>query len=405
MSRTFLSADALRGAGISVATASDSEYDTRRATFNGLIDRRPTLVAECSSSAHVAAVINHARESGLPGSVRGGGHSVAGHCIGDGAAVVDLRGMRHVRVDATNRLAIAGGGATWLEYDTATQKFGLASTGGTFTDTGIGGLTLGGGIGYLQGTLGFAVDSLAAVEMVTADGEIIRASERVNADLFWAIRGGGGNFGVVTSFEYRVHPVGELYGGVIAYPLADAAKMLRLARDLAAGAPDELVLQAVLSTSRETRDDVAAIIVCFQGSVSAGERAIAPLRDTLRPVLDALRPLSYNEMQATSAPFPFGLRHYWKGQFLSKFPTRWSTWPWRNSTVGRFRASARCCSSSLKVRRTECPHQPWRSTTEARISTSARSASGRTRPKTRLRSSGRAGSLPRSRPARLARRM
>ncbi|MEK6207446.1 MAG: FAD-binding oxidoreductase [Chloroflexota bacterium] len=320
MARTFLSADFLRRAGISVATPSDPEYDTRRATFNGLIDRRPTLVATCSSSADVAAVINHARESGLPVSVRGGGHSVAGHCIGDGAAVVDLSGMRQVRVDATNRLAIAGGGATWLEYDTATQKFGLASTGGTFTDTGIGGLTLGGGIGYLQGTLGFAVDSLVAVEMVTADGEIIRASDRENADLFWAIRGGGGNFGVVTSFEYRVHPVGELYGGVIAYPVADAAKMLRLARDLAAGAADELVLQAVLSTSRETRDEVAAIIVCFQGSVSAGERAIAPLRNTLQPVLDALRPLTYNEMQATSAPFPFGLRHYWKGQFLSEFP-------------------------------------------------------------------------------------
>ena len=245
---------------------------------------------------------------------------MAGHCIGDGAVVVDLRGMRQVRVDATNRSAIAAGGATWEDYDTATQKFGLASTGGTFTDTGIGGLTLGGGIGYLQGTLGFAVDSLVAVEMVTADGEITRASERENADLFWAIRGGGGNFGVVTSFEYRVHPVTQLYGGVIAYPLADAAKMLRLVRDLAAHAPDELVLQAVLSTSRETHDDVAAIIICFQGSVSAGKRAIAPLRDTLRPLLDAVRPLSYNEMQATSAPFPFGLRHYWKGQFLSEFP-------------------------------------------------------------------------------------
>jgi FAD/FMN-containing dehydrogenase len=318
VARTFLNADALRRAGISVATPSDPDYDTRRATFNGLIDRRPTHVATCSSSAEVAAVINHARESGLPVSVRGGGHSVAGHCIGDGAAVVDLRGMRQVRVDATNHLAIAGGGATWLEYDTATQKFGLASTGGTFGDTGIGGLTLGGGIGYLQGTLGFAVDSLVAVEMVTADGEIIRASERENADLFWAIRGGGGNFGVVTSFEYRVHPVRELYGGVIAYRVADAARMLRLARDLAAQAPDELVLQAVLGTNRELHEDVAAVIVCFQGSVSAGERAIAPLREGLGPVVDAVRPLSYNEMQATSAPFPFGLRHYWKGQFLAE---------------------------------------------------------------------------------------
>ena len=318
MSRTLVSVEGLRESGISVATPSDPDYDTRRATFNGLVDRRPTFVAACSSSADVAAVINHARESGLPVSVRGGGHSVAGHCIGDGAAVVDLRGMRQVRVDATRRLATAGGGATWEDYDTATQKFGLASTGGTFTDTGIGGLTLGGGIGYLQGTLGFAVDSLDAVEIVIADGEIIRASEGENADLFWAIRGGGGNFGVVTSFEYRVHPVRDLYGGVIAFPVAEAARMLRLARDLAADAPDELVLQAVLSTSRELHDDVAAVIVCFQGSVSAGERAIASLRDTLRPVVDAVGALSYNAMQATSAPLPFGLRHYWKGQFVSE---------------------------------------------------------------------------------------
>jgi FAD/FMN-containing dehydrogenase len=227
--------------------------------------------------------------------------------------------MRQVRVDATNRVAIAGGGATWLDYDTATQKFGLASTGGTFTDTGVGGLTLGGGIGYLQGTLGFAVDSLVAVEMVTADGEIVRASERENADLFWAVRGGGGNFGVVTSFEFRVHPVGDLYGGVIAYPAAEAARMLRVVRELAAAAPDELVLQALLGTSRQTHNEVAAVIVCFQGSASAGERAIAPLRSTLRPLLDVVRPLSYAEMQATSALMPFGWRHYWKGQFLSEF--------------------------------------------------------------------------------------
>jgi FAD/FMN-containing dehydrogenase len=320
MSQTVVAVDGLRAAGISVATPDDPDYDIRRATFNALIDRRPALVALCSSSADVAAVIRHARESGLPVSVRGGGHSVAGHCIGDGAAVIDLRGMREVRVEAGDRVAIAGGGATWLDYDTATQRYGLASTGGTFTDTGIGGLTLGGGIGYLEGTLGFAVDCLIAVEIVSADGEIVRASTEENADLFWAIRGGGGNFGVVTSFEYRVHPVGELYGGVIAYPVADAARMLRLVRDLAALAPDELVLQAVLSTSRETHDDVAAAIVCFQGSASAGERAIAPLRDTLRPLMDAVRPLSYTEMQATSALLPFGLRHYWKGQFLAELP-------------------------------------------------------------------------------------
>lgn len=315
-----MSVDRLRAQGIPIATPGDHEYDTWRATFNALIDRRPALVARCASSADVAAVIRHARESGLPVSVRGGGHSVAGHCIGDAAVVADLRGMRAVHVDAGKRVAIAGGGATWEEYDAATQAFGLASTGGTFIDTGIGGLTLGGGIGYLQGTLGFAVDSLMAVELVTADGEVVRASEAENADLFWALRGGGGNFGVVTTFEYRLHPVGDLYGGVLAYPTADAPRMLRLVRDLAAEAPDELVLMAVLATNRQTGQEVAAVTVCFQGSASAGARAIAPLRETLRPVIDAVRPLSYTEMQATSAPLPFGLRHYWKGQFLSAFP-------------------------------------------------------------------------------------
>jgi FAD/FMN-containing dehydrogenase len=320
MSQTLVGVAGLRAAGISVSTPGDPDYDTRRATFNALIDRRPALVALCSSSTDVAAVIHHARGRGLPVSVRGGGHSVAGHCIGDGAAVVDLRGMHDVRVDAADRRAIAGGGATWLDYDIATQRFGLASTGGTFTDTGIGGLTLGGGIGYLQGTLGFAVDCLVAVELVAADGTIVRASTEENPDLFWAVRGGGGNFGVVTSFEYRVHPVAELYGGVIAYPVADAARMLRLARDLAAEAPDELVLQAVLTTSRELQAEVAAVVACFQGSASAGERAVAPFRDTLRPLVDAVRPLSYTEMQATSALMPFGLRHYWKGQFLAEFP-------------------------------------------------------------------------------------
>jgi FAD/FMN-containing dehydrogenase len=320
MARTAVGVDGLRVAGILVATPSDADYDTRRATFNALIDRHPALVARCSSATDVMHVILHARHSGLPVSVRGGGHSVAGHCIGDGAAVVDLRGMRQVRVDATNRLAVAGGGATWEEYDGATQQFGLASTGGTFTDTGIAGLTLGGGIGYLQGTLGLAIDNLVAADMVTAAGEIVRVSAQENADLFWAIRGGGGNFGVVTSFEYRVHPVTELYGGVIAYPVTEAARVLRLVRDLAAKAPDELVLMAGLTTSSAIGADVAAVTVCFRGPVSAGERAIAPLRETLRPLIDAVRPLSYTEMQATSAVLPFGLRHYWKGQFLSELP-------------------------------------------------------------------------------------
>jgi FAD/FMN-containing dehydrogenase len=299
-----------------IVAPSDLDYDSKRSTFNGMVDKRPLEIHICTTVDDVLAAIRHARVLGAPVSIRGGGHSVAGHGIGDGAIVVDLSGMRRVVVDADRRRAVAQGGANWKDYDDATLRFGLASTGGTFVDTGIAGLTLGGGIGYLMGTQGLTVDTLVGVRLVTAEGEVLRADENENADLFWAVRGAGTNFGVVVEFEYALERVGELYGGTITYPMTAAAEVLRVTRDLAAAAPDELTLQFV--AGRRTAD--AAVLALFQGPADKGERLLRPLREAAPIQSDALRSLSYADMQATNALLPFGLRHYWKGHFLSSLP-------------------------------------------------------------------------------------
>ena len=297
-------------------TGDHPEYDARRATFNGTIDRRPVEIHVCQDLADVVAAVRRARRMQLPVSIRGGGHSVAGHCVGEGALAIDLSGMRRIEVDPEACTAAAGGGATWLDYDRATQDFGLASTGGTFTDTGIGGLTLGGGIGFLMGTQGLTVDTLIGVQLVTADGDVVHASTDENADLFWALRGAGANFGVVTRFEYAVRPVPELYGGMITYPMSSAADVLGACRDLIEGAPDELNLQFVAGG----RAGDSVVLVCFQGSAAEGERLVRPLRAAAPIVNDEIRSLTYAEMQATNGLVPFGLRHYWKGQFMAAFP-------------------------------------------------------------------------------------
>lgn len=299
-----------------VVTASDAEYDSLRGTFNGMIDRRPLEIHVCAGVDDVVAAVRRARDLDVPISVRGGGHGVAGHAIGDGALAIDLAGMRRVTVDPVDRRAVAQAGATWADYDTATLRHGLASTGGTFVDTGIAGLTLGGGIGYLMGTQGYTVDTLAAVRVVTATGEVLRASAGENADLFWGVRGAGANFGVVAEFEYRLEPVGELYGGEIGYPLSAAAEVLRAVSALAAEAPDELTLQVIVG--RRTAE--TSVLACFQGSAEDGERLLRPLRRVGAVQKDALRALTYTEMQATNPLLPFGLRHYWKGQFLRTLP-------------------------------------------------------------------------------------
>ena len=294
----------------------DPDYERRRQTFNGMVDRHPLVIHVCGSVEDVIAAVRRARELGAPIAVRGGGHGVAGHCVGDGAVVVDLGGMRDVHVDPARRLALAQGGATWEDYDTATLAHGLASTGGTFTDTGIAGLTLGGGIGYLMGTHGLTVDTLTGVRMVTVEGELVRASEDENTELFWGVRGAGSNFGVVVEFEYRLRPIGDLYGGAIEYQLVAAHDVLRTVRDLALEAPDELHLQCVIGR----RTPVMTVLACYQGAARDGEDLLNPLRRAAPVTTDALRTLSYAEMQATNPLLPFGLRHYWKGQFLKSLP-------------------------------------------------------------------------------------
>lgn len=299
-----------------VITRDDPDYDRRRATFNATIDRRPLEIHVCAGLADIVAAVRRARELEAPISIRGGGHSVAGHCIGEGAVVVDLSGMRRVRVDAMRRIAVAEGGATWEDYDSATTRYGLASTGGTFVDTGIAGLTLGGGIGYLMGTHGLAVDTLAGVRLVTAEGEVVRASEDENPDLFWGIRGAGANFGVVFEFEYRLQAVTDLYGGAISFPLAASAEVVGAARDLAAQAPDQLHLQCIVGR----RTPVTTVLACFQGPAREATSLLRPLRKVAAPAADELRQLTYTEMQATNPLLPFGLRHYWKGHFLRSLP-------------------------------------------------------------------------------------
>src|ERR671936_941448 len=200
----------------------DAGYDPARITFNGMIDRRPALIARPLDVDDVVAAVAYAVEADLPIAVRGGGHSVAGHCIGDGSVVVDLRLQRSVAVHPDGRTATCGGGALWEDLDPPCLRHGLATPGGTFGDTGVAGLTLGGGIGHLIGLHGLTLDNLLATTVVTADGEVVGASDDENADLFWALRGGGGNFGVVTDFTFRIHPVGQLLGGLLVYPLDDA---------------------------------------------------------------------------------------------------------------------------------------------------------------------------------------
>ena len=299
-------------------------YDAARQTFNGTIDRRPATIVQCRSTADVVAAVEAARNAGLAIAVRGGGHSVAGHAVADGALVVDLREMRGVDVDPERRVARAQGGALWEDIDVATTAHGLATTGGTFGDTGIGGLTLTGGIGFLMGTFGLTCDNLVRAEVVTADGSVVIAGEDGDPELLWALRGGGGNFGVVTEFEFALHPLGPLQRGDIVVPLEHAREALRAAADLARQAPPELVMfvagptfAAVDGVEPDPATDppIIRISIIFQGTTEAAEAVIRPLR-TIPGASGDLVPATYLEVQASSGILPFGLRHYWKGHFL-----------------------------------------------------------------------------------------
>jgi FAD/FMN-containing dehydrogenase len=306
-----------------VVIASDAGYDDARRVHNGLIDRCPAVIVRCHGTADVQAAVRFARERGLEIAVRGGAHNVAGNAVCEGGLVIDLTAMRGVHVDPRTRRARAQGGATWGDYNRETQLHALASTGGVVSTTGIGGLTLGGGLGWLMGKYGMAVDCLRAVELVTATGDVVRASADEHPDLFWAVRGGGGNFGVATWFEYELYPVGPMVvAGLVAYPFAAARDVLRFYRDVTASLPDELTAFAgVLHAPDGSGTKLSAIMVCHAGSVEDGGKAVAKVKGFGSPVMDAIGPMPYSAVNMMFDPgFPKGTLNYWKANFLAGLP-------------------------------------------------------------------------------------
>src|SRR5215469_419825 len=274
----------------------DASYDEARKVWNGMIDRRPALIARCAGVADVIAAVKFARTHDVLVSVRGGGHNIPGNSVWDGGLMIDLAGMRSVRVDRRRRTARAEGGTTWSDFDRETQAFGLATTGGAISSTGIAGLTLGGGLGWLAGKHGLACDNLLSVDLVTGDGEMRTVSAAENEDLLWGIRGGGGNFGVVTSFEYQLHPVGPVLGGVVLYPFAMAREILTRYREFATTAPDELNTVGALITLPDGAR-AAAILVCYNGDLEIGEKILRPLRSFAPPLVDRVGPMPYRQVQ------------------------------------------------------------------------------------------------------------
>ncbi len=303
----------------------DGDYDEVRAVWNGMIDRRPALIARCADEDDVVAAVNFARDHELLVSVRCGGHSVAGKSVCDSGLMIDLSAMNAVTIDPDAKTARVEGGARLGDLDAAAQQFGLATTAGIVSETGVGGLTLGGGLGFLARRFGLTVDNLLAADVVTASGERIRASMSENADLFWALRGGGGNFGIVTAFEFRLHEVGpEVLVGQAFYPLEDTREVLRFYRDVMADAPDELAMYALVVTVPpvepfpETHQGTPAILLlaCHSGDPEDGARTLAPLGDFGEPILRVIQPMEYTALQQSfNAGTPDGQRYYWKSHF------------------------------------------------------------------------------------------
>ena len=293
-------------------------YDAARQLWNGMIDRRPALIGRCTGTADVKACVDFAREHDLLVSVKGGGHNIAGKSVCEGGFAIDLSLMKSTQVDAPRLRARAGGGTKWGDFDHETQAFGLATTGGTNTDTGIAGLTLGGGIGWLAGRYGLACDNLTAANVVLADGRVVTASESENGDLFWGLRGGSGNFGVVTSFEYQLHPVDGVLAGPVFHPFSAAVDVLAFYRDFVRGLPDELVTMAGLL---HTPDGVpvAGVIGCWNGPFDAGERVLQPMRAVGPPLVDEIQPMPYAAIQSALDPaLPPGGRYYLKGHLMAE---------------------------------------------------------------------------------------
>lgn len=316
-------ADQLRG---TVSPPGDEGYDEARTVWNAMIDREPAVVARCAGNADVIAAVNFARDLGLPLSVHGGGHNVAGNAVCDGGVMIDLSPMSEVRVDPERQVARVGGGATLADLDHETQAFGLATTGGIVSTTGVAGLTLGGGLGWLARKHGLAHDNLRAVDIVTADGELVRASEEEYPELFWGIRGSGGNLGVVTSFEFDLHELEtEVLAGIVLHRMEDATDVLRAFADFMADAPDDVNGYAgfgegtpELGVPEALQGESLVVLFLFHaGPIEAGSEELAPVRDIGEPIVDAVQPIPYTEWQQSfDHRWEEGYRHYWKSHFL-----------------------------------------------------------------------------------------
>ena len=320
----------LTGVRGAVLRPSDQGYDDGRAIWNGLIDRRPALIVQCTGAADVVDAVNFAREQGLLLSVKGGGHNVAGNAVNDGGLVVDLSQMRGVHVDQPTQTVRAQGGALWGDCDRETQLFGLAVPGGVVSTTGIAGLTLHGGVGHLRRKHGLSIDNLLSVDIVTADGQLRRASATENEELFWAVRGAGSNFGVVTSFEFQAHPVGPMVAvGAIFYPIEDARAVLPEWRDYMASAPEELSSLAFFWNvpahepfpPEHHGKPVLIVAAVYSGSVEDGEPVVQPLRELAQPLIDLSGPWPWLGLQSGfDALFPKGQFRYWKSRALAELP-------------------------------------------------------------------------------------
>jgi FAD/FMN-containing dehydrogenase len=322
----------------------DEGYEDARRIHNGMIDKHPGLIARCRGVADIVAAVGHARDQEAEISICGGGHNVAGRAVTEGGVMIDLSLMRGIHVDPAGRSARAQGGVTWSELNRETQLHGLAVTGGTISTTGIAGLTLGGGLGWLMGKYGLAADNLISAEIVTADGRVLTASEAENTDLLWALRGGGGNFGVVSSFEYRLHPVGPtITGGLAIHPFSDAAAVLRFFRDFTAAVPDELgVIGALIHAPDGSGTKLAALVVCHAGGQSQAQEDLAELLAFGSPLDVQIGPMPYSAVNTMlDAGFPRGALSYWKSSFLGELSDAAI-----DSTVAQF---ANCTSSPMSA--------------------------------------------------------
>ena len=301
-------------------TPAEADYDAARRIWNAMIDKRPALIARCEGAADVGKAVHFAAAHDLLVSVRGGGHNVAGTAVCHGGLMIDLSRMRGIRVDPVARTALAQPGLLWQDFDQETQAYGLATTGGVVGETGIAGLTLGGGVGWLVRKYGLSCDNLLAADVVTVDGQLQHASPATNADLFWALRGGGGNFGIVTAFQYQLHAVPAILGGLVIHPRTAARDVIRFHRDFITAAPEELTSYVGLLTAPDGTP-VVALAACYCGDVQEGERVLRPLRQFGSPVLDGVQVMPYTGMQGIFGPaFPWNNRNYWKSSYLREFP-------------------------------------------------------------------------------------